>query len=178
MQEEWKDLVKWDGRYMVSNLGRLARIIAKPQRTGYCFTRVMVKGEWVNMCLHRIVAENFLGEIPPDHVVHHIDGDPGNNHVENLQVMHKDEHAQLPARVHKLTDDNLRFIRAAHRPGRGPRKRSDTRPTVLELAEMFGVSAMTITDAQNMGEFRRRAKERKRLKKLQLLASGEVTPQS
>jgi hypothetical protein len=42
--------------------------------------------------LHREVWRAAHGEIPPDYVVHHIDGDPFNNDISNLQAMPRSEH--------------------------------------------------------------------------------------
>lgn len=50
--------------------------------------------------LHRVVMENHLGRLlTSDEIVHHIDEDPSNNDISNLQVMSRSEHNQL----HKST---------------------------------------------------------------------------
>lgn len=43
--------------------------------------------------LHRLIAEARTGEyLPPNLVVHHKDGDPLNNHWDNLQITTQSEH--------------------------------------------------------------------------------------
>jgi len=50
------------------------------------------KWKGTNIYIHRWVAENYIGNIEDDEVVHHIDGDHGNNHPDNLEIMPKHEH--------------------------------------------------------------------------------------
>lgn len=45
--------------------------------------------------LHRAIWEHFKGEIPEGYVIHHIDGDPSNNDLANLQMMTQSEHMKL-----------------------------------------------------------------------------------
>lgn len=44
--------------------------------------------------MHRVVWRHFNGPIGPDDHVHHIDGNPANNAIENLEVMHSSDHAR------------------------------------------------------------------------------------
>lgn len=45
---------------------------------------------------HRVVAEQLIGrELLPDEVVHHINGDKGDNRPENLQVMKRADHSRM-----------------------------------------------------------------------------------
>lgn len=43
--------------------------------------------------LHRAVWEHHNGPIPSGHHIHHVDGDPGNNSIENLECVTPDQHA-------------------------------------------------------------------------------------
>ncbi|KAJ3148463.1 hypothetical protein HDU89_004794 [Geranomyces variabilis] len=45
--------------------------------------------------VHRLVWETWEGQIPGDHVVHHMDGNPGNNDVDNLAVVTLSENQRL-----------------------------------------------------------------------------------
>lgn len=45
--------------------------------------------------VYRLVAEIWIGEIPPRAIVHHIDNDGYNNRVENLLIVTPDEHWEI-----------------------------------------------------------------------------------
>jgi len=103
-QEEWRDVVGWEGKYEVSSLGRV-RGVARTVMNGGVPMRVkermlraakgsagypmvyLGQGELV----HRLVAEAFLGPIPPDHYVHHVDHDKMNPRLSNLAVISPSE---------------------------------------------------------------------------------------
>lgn len=56
--------------------------------------------------LHRAIWMAAHGEIPPGHEIHHADGDPLNNELDNLVLMDISEHRRLSAdarRDHTLT---------------------------------------------------------------------------
>lgn len=82
--EYWKDLNLESGWYQISNLGRIRKVaLLHPyiDKTGY--SRVCIRGKLYS--IHRLVAEAFIPN--PDHKeqVNHIDSDPKNNKVENLE---------------------------------------------------------------------------------------------
>jgi HNH endonuclease. len=65
--------------------------------------------------LHRVVWEYHYGPIPDGYHVHHIDGDPRNNQIENLQLLpdreHIKYHMNLPEakeRARKHMEENVR----------------------------------------------------------------------
>lgn len=95
--EQWKDFL--DGYYQVSNLGNVRR--AKDgentfagrnkslcvNSSGYHIIGANISGKRTNVYVHRAVVEAFLGEIPENYVVNHIDGNKTNNRVENLEIV-------------------------------------------------------------------------------------------
>lgn len=60
--------------------------------------------------LHRLIFEDFYGEIPEGFVVHHKDGNKLNNCILNLQLMKKSEHDRL----HNEGDNNHRCWQGKH----------------------------------------------------------------
>ena len=112
--EEWKDVKGFEGLYQVSNMGnfksldrvsyhndgRVRRIKGKAingslSYRGYIQVTMSKNGVITSSSLHRLVAKTFLGEPPTsEHVVNHIDGDPTNNNVDNLEWVTQKANAQ------------------------------------------------------------------------------------
>ncbi len=102
MNEIWKDVSGYDGIYQVSNFGNVKRtrgrqgdfssggilmsLSVKP-REGYLRVRLTAaelgKREFVTV--HRLVAKAFIPKKTGKNCVNHIDCNPSNNHVSNLE---------------------------------------------------------------------------------------------
>lgn len=101
-KEEWREVAGTNGRYYVSNKGRvlsLCRTTAKVLKpylrggkagsTGY--QTVYICGK--NKRVHRLVAIAFIGNPPDGCIVHHKDGNKLNNALENLAFLTFSENA-------------------------------------------------------------------------------------
>lgn len=103
--EQWKPAPGWEGFYEVSDHGRVRSIprtienragrkarrqgkVLRPGKSqyGHCHVVFSYQGDHHRKLVHRLVAEVFIGEIPPGMNVCHNDGDPTNNHVSNLRI--------------------------------------------------------------------------------------------
>lgn len=108
MNEIFKDVTGYEGRYQVSNLGRvksLARAIPKSNgqvqrrkerilkdgkdKNGYRLVGLCIKGVMSTKKVHQLVAIEFLNHTPSwmNIVVDHINNDKTDNRVENLQLI-------------------------------------------------------------------------------------------
>ena len=59
--------------------------------------------------LHRCIWSDFWGcEIPKDYVIHHIDNNPSNNCILNLQLMRRTEHMKLHHTGKYVSDESRR----------------------------------------------------------------------
>lgn len=95
MEEIWKDVVGYEGRYKVSNLGNVKSVIfsrkGKEKNLAllvgkdYLLVRLFKNGVGTMQRVHRLVAEAFL-ENPENYpVVNHKNWDKHDNRVENLE---------------------------------------------------------------------------------------------
>lgn len=98
--ERWKSAVGYEGIYEVSNLGRvrsMPRFDARGRRvrgriralaaqsSGHLYVNLHKGGRGSTEKVHRLIATAFLGPSRPGQEVRHLDGDPSNNRVDNLQ---------------------------------------------------------------------------------------------
>jgi len=99
MKEIWKEVKGYECLYEISNLGRVKSLEknSKPERIikphigdrGYKAVNLCKCGIQKTKRIHQLVAIAFLNHTPCGHklVVDHIDNDPLNNRVDNLQVI-------------------------------------------------------------------------------------------
>lgn len=160
--EEWRPVIGYEGRYEVSDLGRvrsLARIVAigtnsrvllgavlKPKvlRNGYLAVGLWAtkgRARWV--LVHRIVLEAFVGPAPAWHETRHIDGDKANcrranlewaTHIDNMRDQYRHGTRIMGDKHHstKLTEELARWVRDSHQTG-------------SEVARVLGVTANIVS---------------------------------
>ena len=103
MQEIWKDIPGYEGYYQISNFGRVKRTeckvwngygwylrrgnILKPRviNTGRECVRLSKDGISNRYFVHRLVMMAFVGEPQNKMQVNHLDGNPLNNRLDNLE---------------------------------------------------------------------------------------------
>ena len=105
--EKWKDIKGYEGFYQVSNLGRVkslkrwidnkgnggyflqGKIMNTNLSRGYPTVSLSKNGNGKKIRVHQLVAIAFLNHKPCGHklVVDHIDNNPLNNNIENLQLI-------------------------------------------------------------------------------------------
>lgn len=102
MKEIWKDIKGYEGYYQISNKGRIKSLprfrkarnnyvskekILKPAENSKGYFRVLLKTNNKNnrFFVHRLVAEHFLEKEKGKNIVNHLDCNPHNNVVSNLE---------------------------------------------------------------------------------------------
>ena len=93
--EFWKPICGYEGKYLISNRGRVRTIarqgtndrILKQRigRNGYCLVMLLKHGKYKTHLVHRLVAIAFIGNPKSLPCVNHKDEDKQNNRVENLE---------------------------------------------------------------------------------------------
>jgi len=97
MNEIWKDIPNYEGRYKVSNLGNIKSILKNSEKIikgsisvkGYMQYTLTMKPKYNVFTGQQLVAMAFLNHIPcgVSLVVDHINNNKLDNRVENLQVV-------------------------------------------------------------------------------------------
>jgi hypothetical protein len=142
MEEVWKDIEGYEGKYQVSNTGLVINLSFRgsgnirltPQSNHKGYRRVKLGKN--NLLVHRLVAQEFITN--PDNLpnVLHIDDNPENNKVTNLKWgTQKDNILDMESKgrgIHprgvdqkqaKLTEEDIRMIRKLRQEtGEGCRK--------------------------------------------------------
>lgn len=96
IKEEWRNIKGYEGKYQVSNLGRVKSLnyrqtgkekIMNPGllRKGYLGICLCKNGKQIPVKIHRLVAETFLPNPNNLPVINHIDENPANNRIDNLE---------------------------------------------------------------------------------------------
>jgi len=159
MNETWKPVVGFEGRYEVSDLGRVRSLTVRthrrlifgrvlkqsPHRQGYpCVC--LADGSKGKYCkVHKLVTEAFLGQCPEGKCVAHNDGSTTNNALSNLRYATLKENAAdrwkhgtiingEKCHFSKLTSEQVREIRKLI----GVKSHE-------EIAKLFSVSATAIS---------------------------------
>lgn len=95
--EVWKEIPGFEGRYQVSNLGRVMSIqdnhgkykeqikATRISNKGYVYVSLFIKDRQHNVSVHHAVASAFIPNPDNKPTVNHIDGSKQNNRVDNLE---------------------------------------------------------------------------------------------
>lgn len=113
--ELWRPIKGYEGKYEVSNKGNVKSLLNRYKNTKGIFNlkkdisnkgyeRVLLSSPRNRFSVHRLVAEAFIPNNENKSCINHIDNDPTNNTVENLEwctYSENLEHAQKQGRLFK-----------------------------------------------------------------------------
>lgn len=165
-QEEWRGVIGLESRYEVSISGRVRSLpfstirsngrpythaggeLSPAHRLNHQYVQLYYTTKKMTKCwVYRLVLESFVGPPPSSkHEANHIDGNPLNNHVTNLEWVTRRENIQhaIENKLHargeqcgtsKLTNERVVEIRKLYASGEW---------THRSLAKKFGVGKTTI----------------------------------
>lgn len=102
MGEIWKDIEGYEGKYQISNLGRIRSVktqykILKPDLyngRGYANITLIKDDEKFKTVIHRLVAKAFIPNPKDKPIVNHINGNKLDNRADNLEWCTESENAE------------------------------------------------------------------------------------
>ena len=150
--EQWKDIKGYEGRYQVSNLGRVKSLPKKmgngvgymtdtkilhpsTNHNGYCIVNLCKNRVCTFKQVHRLVAEAFIVNTDKKAQVNHINGLKTDNRVENLEWCTQSENQLHRHRV------------LSHKPYGKPViciEKNETYSSTREAARQFGIDCSAI----------------------------------
>ena len=127
MEEIWKKIEEFEDLYEVSSYGRIRRVKSVRCHKNRILTHVLNHGyHYVSLCkdgiqrryaVHRLVASAFIPCIVKTLHIDHIDGDRGNNNVENLRWVTQKENNNNPVSRKKYLLSHGRAIERIDKDG-------------------------------------------------------------
>lgn len=96
MEEIWKDIEGYEGKYQISNLGNVKslnyanrgytqNLVPKINNCGYLWVELRGNGKPKPMLIHRLVAEAFIENENGYPIINHKDENPQNCSADNLE---------------------------------------------------------------------------------------------
>lgn len=154
--EQWKDVLGYEGLYLISDAGRVRSLPRKSTRggllklqvykSGYEYVDLYKNGKNKKLRVHRLVLEAFVGACPEGMQCRHWDGNTRQNRLDNLKwgtqsrnchdkIRHGTDNRGERHPLAKLSDDDVSRIRAMA-------------GTQQEIADLFGVTQPLISKIQ------------------------------
>lgn len=156
MQEIWKDIKGYEGKYQVSNLGRvkslnayghnLEKIMNCPKHhSGYLITIFKVNNKNKTFNVHRLVAETFIPN--PDKLpqVNHKDENKLNNCVDNLEWCTRQYNCNYGTRNDRISKNGSKTVNQYDLNG----KFIKTWKSITEISKTLNINTGNLSMACN-----------------------------
>lgn len=148
-EEKWKDIPGFEGKYLVSELGRVMsfaqgsnsrRMKQAKTHLGYMtinLTDMNLERRYKKFFVHRLVWVAFNGSIPEGLEVDHIDRVRHNNRLENLRLLTPIDNRSKPGVLNHMAKINNEIVRAI---------RAETGLTQRQIAKKYNLDYRHIND--------------------------------
>ena len=163
--EEWRDVVGYEGRYQISSMGRvksLARTfigkgggehlvkerVLKPCDNGRGYLYIGLSdgtGEHKRHYIHRLVGEAFLPRAEGKDAINHKDEDKTNNNVWNLEWVSDKENCNFGTRNERIAKANSKPVAQCTKEG----ELVKTWSSLTEIGKQTGFSIGNISQVTN-----------------------------
>ena len=118
MKEIWRDIVGYEGLYQVSNTGKVKslryrkkyeqkEIAINLRKDGYLQVNLNKQGHQKIYLVHRLVAQTFLPNPENKPYINHIDCNPSNNCVNNLEWCTQSENMQYAVKLGRIKSSSI-----------------------------------------------------------------------
>jgi len=117
-------------------------------KTGHRFVYLFKDGKGHKRYIHRLVLETFMGACPKGMEAMHLDGNPSNNKVDNLQWGTRSQNlrmSNLVGKYSKVSAYDISMIRYYYKT---------KTLNQYELAKMFKISQPAVNDIVNMKTYK------------------------
>ena len=150
--EIFKDIVRFENKYQISNTGKVRNkktgLMLKPKynQKGYQYVNLSVnRTKSIKWYIHRLVGFHFIPNPENKPQINHIDGNPSNNVVENLEWVTNEEnqrHAVL---------NNLHFQGETHKDSKFTNDSVKLLPELIKIGfSLVEVNKLTGVAIQNI----------------------------
>lgn len=161
-EEIWKDVIGYEGRYQISNMGQLKGFGRSPKGVilnlssswnGYLTKNLYKNWDYQPIKIHRLVCQHFIENPENKPFINHKNGIKTDNRVENLEwctfsenMLHAKRTGLSPSPHGEnhakaiLTNEQVIYIRQTYQPRKVPKS---------HFAKKFGVSESAIAGILN-----------------------------
>jgi len=168
MQEIWKNIEGYNGDYKISNLGNImstkrivkrnnGRDLPMPERImkpflskrGYLLVTLNNNKKTKHHSVHRLVAIAFISKVEDENIVHHVDGNPLNNNLNNLEwctISKNTKHAVNDGFLNTRKGRDCNFAKLTEKEVIKIKRMLKGKVTHKKISIIYGVCPSTITE--------------------------------
>jgi len=150
--EVWLPVPEWESEYSVSNYGRVRSerdstytwagrlLVGETSKLGYRRVVLSKNNKSRRYGVHQLVTSAFLGPVPDGMEVNHIDSNPSNNNIDNLEYVTRQDNIQHAIQYGK------KRIKLAPKDVLGIRTMLAGGARQVDIADKYGIANNTVSE--------------------------------